>query len=133
MNTESVTQRIESDNQVVESTVVQTKLCPKCGKVLPTTDFYANSHNKDGLQDKCKECQKKCNREYHKKRREKFSEMVESEKMFIDEKEHTMIRVYSNPELARYTPRQLMAELKCRGYRWDYMLEPQRKIHFEKI
>ena len=44
-----------------------------------------------------------------------------------------MIKVYSNAELAKFSPRQLMEELKARGFKWDYMLEPQRKIYFEKI
>jgi predicted HTH domain antitoxin len=44
-----------------------------------------------------------------------------------------MIKIYSNVELAKFSPRQLMEELKARGFRWDYMLEPQKKIYFEKI
>ena len=49
---------------------VKTKVCPKCGRELPTTEFYGNKHNKDGLQDKCKECQSKWNSEYQKRKRE---------------------------------------------------------------
>lgn len=49
------------------------------------------------------------------------------------EKTDSKIKVYSNADLARFTPRQLMEELKARGFRWDYMLEPQRKIFFDKI
>lgn len=39
----------------------------------------------------------------------------------------------SNPDLEKFTPRQLMEELKSRGFTWDYMLEPQKKIFFNKI
>ena len=58
---------------------------------------------------------------------------VETEKIVIDAQEHTMAKVHTNAELAKFTPRQLMAELKARGYRWEYMLEPQRRIMYDKI
>lgn len=119
---------------------VPTKVCPKCGRELPTTEFYGNKHNKDGLQDKCKDCQRAWSRESYRRKKEAMrieklnhEDKVETEKVIIDAKEHTMAKVYSEPELAKFTPRQLMAELKSRGYRWDYMLEPQRKIQFDKI
>lgn len=119
---------------------VPTKVCPKCGRELPTSEFYGNKHNKDGLQDKCKDCQREWNREYLRRKKEERrieklnpEDKVETEKVIVDAKEHTMAKVYSEPELAKFTPRQLMAELKSRGYRWDYMLEPQRKIQFDKI
>lgn len=123
-----------------EESSVPTKVCPKCGRELPTTEFYGNKHNKDGLQDKCKDCQREWNREYHRRKKEERrieklnpEDKVETEKVIVDAKEHTMAKVYSEPELAKFTPRQLMVELKSRGYRWDYMLEPQRKIQFDKI
>lgn len=47
--------------------------------------------------------------------------------------EHKLIKVYAHPELAKFHPRQLMEELKARGWRWEYMLEPQKKIYFDKI
>lgn len=119
---------------------VSTKVCPKCGRELPTSEFHRNKHNKDGLQDKCKDCQRDWNREYQRRKREEHrleklnhEDKIETEKVVIDAKEHTMAKVYSEPELAKFTPRQLMQELKSRGYRWEYMLEPQRKVYFEKI
>lgn len=45
----------------------------------------------------------------------------------------TEAKVSAHPELAKFTPRQLMEELKSRGFKWEYMLEPVRKIMFEKI
>lgn len=119
-----------------EESSVPTKVCPKCGRELPTTEFYGNRHNKDGLQDKCKDCQREWNREYLKRKkaeRMKSEDKVETTKVVVDTKEHTMCRVYSEPELAKFTPRQLMQELKSRGFTWDWMLEPQRKIYFDKI
>lgn len=119
-----------------EESSVPTKVCPKCGRELPTTEFYGNRHNKDGLQDKCKDCQREWNREYLKRKkaeRMKSEDKVETKKVVVDTQERTMCRVYSEPELAKFTPRQLMQELKSRGFTWDWMLEPQRKIYFDKI
>lgn len=123
-----------------EQEVIPTKKCPKCGRELPTTEFYTNIRNKDGLQDKCKDCQSEWNREYHKRKKEEkrlaslnVEDKVETKKVIVDEKECTMAKVYTNPELAKFTPREMMAELKARGFRWEYMLEPQRKVYFDKI
>ena len=33
-----------------------TKICSKCEKVLPLTEFYKHKLNKDGLQYMCKKC-----------------------------------------------------------------------------
>lgn len=119
-----------------EPEIIRTKKCPKCGRELPTTEFYTNRHNKDGLQDKCKDCQ----REYQRKKAKKkkiaalnIEDKVETKKVIVDEKECTMAKVYTNPELAKFTPREMMAELKARGFKWEYMLEPQRKVYFDKI
>ena len=123
-----------------EQETVRTKKCPKCGRELPTTEFYNNCHNKDGLQDKCKDCQREWNREYQRRKaKEKkiaalnIEDKVETKKVIVDEKECTMAKVYTNPELAKFTPREMMAELKARGFKWEYMLEPQRKVYFDKI
>ena len=131
-------QKVEIVSVPVETQVesVKTKKCPKCGKVLPVTEFYTNIRNADGLQDKCKTCQKEWNKEYVKRKREQMKaseDKVERKEIVIEEKSHTMTKVYSDSALASFTPRQLMTELKARGFKWEYMLEPQRKIYFDKI
>lgn len=35
-----------------------TKTCSKCGRELPASEFNKNNQAKDGLQCRCKECQK---------------------------------------------------------------------------
>ena len=72
------------------------KECSRCHKVLEDSCFYKNTRNKDGLQTMCKDCQK----EYNKIR--KGGGMKS--------------KSYTNPDLAQFTPRQLIAELKARGY-----------------
>lgn len=95
-----------------------TKVCKKCGRELPISAFNKKAKSKDGLQDMCRECHREYNRANNLKKKEAA---------------HKMLPVYTNPDLAMYHPRELMAELKARGFRWDYMLEPQRKIMFEKV
>lgn len=125
---------------IKEQDAIPTKKCSKCGRELPTTMFYTNIKNKDGFQDRCKDCQREWNREYQRKKAAEMKkatlnneDKIETEKVVIDTKEHIMAKVYSEPELAKFTPRQLMQELKARGYKWEYMLEPQRKVYFDKI
>lgn len=100
------------------------KTCSKCGAQLDESMFYANNANKDHLDTFCKECRKKMNNERRKRMSQSDSAVVES---------NNLIKVYSDPELAKFQPRQLMRELKARGFKWEYMLEPQRKVMYEKI
>ena len=89
------------------------KRCSKCGRLLPKEAFNKKTKSSDGLQDNCKDC----TRAYNKERYDRMK----------------LHKVFSNPDLARFTPRELMAELKARGFKWEYMLEPQKKIMFDKI
>lgn len=108
----------------------ETKVCSKCERELPRDMFYAKSNSKDGLQCYCKDCAHAASRKTYEERRILAKSAKESNKQ--DDK-RDLIQVYSNPELAKFTPRELMVELKARGFRWEYMLEPQRKIMFEKL
>ncbi len=74
---------------------VGTKECSRCHRTLPVTEFYKKSGTPDGLQYVCKECISEINKAARR-----------SKKAFGG----------GNPELSRFTPRQLMAELKARGY-----------------
>lgn len=101
------------------------KKCRICGRELDETMFYATKANKDGLDTYCKECRKSRNTMYTRKKR--------AEDTIETSVQDGLIKVYSNPDLAKFTPRQLMQELKARGYKWEYMLEPQRKVMYNKI
>ena len=75
----------------MENQEIKTKKCSKCGRVLPLSEFYLNRLAADGLQSQCKECQKKRVRNHY-------------------------INKNCNPDLAQFTPRQLIEELRARGY-----------------
>ena len=79
----------------MEQDNITVKECSRCHRTLPVTEFYKKSGTSDGLQCYCKECTGEINKA---SRRNK--------KAFGG----------GNPELARFTPRQLMTELKARGY-----------------
>jgi hypothetical protein len=92
---------------------METKVCPKCGRELPTTSFYPNNRAKDGLNSYCKECSNRVSVECARKRREKKRlEAKENERIEFEKK----YKIYTNKELAKFTPRELILELKARGY-----------------
>lgn len=99
------------------------KKCSKCGRELSEDQCSSTS---DGFQCRCKDCQRQANRESYLKKQGLFS------LDHVDKVQH-LTKIYSNPELSKFTPRELMAELKARGFRWEYMLEPQKKIMYDKI
>lgn len=83
----------------MENQEIKTKRCPKCGRELPLSEFYVKNSAADGLQPWCKECQKTAS---HNRFANRFDSMAHYKGC--------------NPELGRFTPRQLIDELKNRGY-----------------
>jgi broad-specificity NMP kinase len=109
----------------------KTKICAKCKRELPLTMFTTNRSTKDGLQGHCRECQ----REYDRRRKERMKLERESAQAALRSASEIFEGhvVYRHRDLARFTHRQLLEELKARGYKWERMLEPQREILWSKI
>lgn len=84
---------------------IKTKKCSKCGRELPLNAFQKCKNGPLGVQPRCKECRKK---EYAEK---KFTEANSMPKI----KNTAPVNDSDNP-LAKFTPRELMTELKRRGY-----------------
>lgn len=102
---------------------METKVCAKCGKVLPVDSFYKSKFNKDGHSSYCKECNNRMSLESRKRKTESVQPKPEKQ-------EHVLHKVYHLPELAKYDPRDLMLELKARGYEGELMyVEVIRKEH----
>ena len=48
-----------------DTAMPETKVCKKCGEEKSVDDFYRNKTYADGLQGKCKACEKACHAEYY--------------------------------------------------------------------
>lgn len=83
----------------------QVKKCAKCGRELPVTMFNRCSKAADGLQSYCKECQSK-----RAKKKDSMATRVLNAPVAKG-------KVYSNEKLAEFTPRELIEELRQRGFK----------------
>ena len=87
---------------MTEKNEPQTQVCKCCGRELPIEMFGASSL---GVHKTCKECTKKHQSQGHKKRIAIEQAKAEAEKA-------------RSLRLKDFTPRELMAELKRRGYEY---------------
>lgn len=85
---------------------IETKVCTKCGRALPLSNFYRCTRNKDGLQCWCKDCQSEATR-----KRNESRQKTASHQTAVHQSDGR------NPELAKFKPVQLIDELRARGYR----------------
>lgn len=76
-----------------------TKKCNRCGEFLPLSAFGVKSNTPDGLNRTCKACLREYQKEYYEKNRGGKKN-----------------KLFTNEELAKFTARQLMDELRARGY-----------------
>lgn len=86
---------------------METKICSKCRKELPVTEFHKKTSSKDGLQYICKSC------------------VIASRN---EQKE-----ILKKSRLEDFTPRELILELKRRGYRGVVTYIEERKINIGEL
>lgn len=100
---------------------METKRCKKCGRELPLEAFGVLAKNPDGLRDYCKECNNQQQRENYARRKAREQGVSTETPMGrgID-------------ALKIFTPRQLLKELKSRGYVWTGMYV-KRDVPYESI
>jgi hypothetical protein len=113
---------------------IKTKVCRKCGEELPISEFTRKATAKDGLQCYCKKCNSKATTEYARKRKEREkAQKIENERVEFENK----YKIYTNRELAKFTPRELMLELKARGYEGELLYREvkvtEHRINLSKI
>ena len=99
-----------------------TKICSKCRRELPIENF-ANG----GKQYYCRECMNAYMRDRHKAKR---GGQVEEKKPDTKnhEAEEKMHKVYTHKDLAKFQPRELMLELKARGYEGELVFREYKVI-----
>lgn len=113
---------------------METKICRKCGRELPIENFYTNKSLKGGHDNCCKECKSAYSKEWQKKNREKKkAQKIENERIEFEKK----YKVYTNRELAKFKPRELMLELKARGYEGELVFREvkvtEHRINLSKL
>lgn len=118
-------------NQNIKFTMeeIKTKVCTKCGRELSIENFYINKSLKGGRDNCCKECKNAYAKEWARgKREKKKARKIENERIEFENK----YKIYTNRELAKFTPRELMLELKARGYEGE-LLYKEIKITEHRI
>lgn len=91
---------------------METKVCRLCGKEKPIEEFGRNNQYPDGRDTRCKKCRNAyVNQIYHAKK--SIMGGVGNFNIVGSSNEQK-----DNP-LAQFTPRQLMRELKNRGFVWE--------------
>lgn len=86
------------------------KKCACCGQQLPLSSFNKSKQSQDGHYTYCRECVSKKNKERYenKKKKKNSSNPIEFHKPVV-----------LNTELSRFQPRELINELRRRGYRGE--------------
>lgn len=81
-------------------TTTTTKICRVCGKEKPISEFGKNSQYKDGVDSRCKDCRNAYAKGW-------YNGNATSHKQATN----------TNPSLSNFTPRELIDELRARGYK----------------
>ena len=113
---------------------METKVCKKCGRELPLENFYVNKSLKGEHDNTCKECKNTYAKEWQKKNKEKKkAQKIEEERIEFEKK----YKIYTNKDLAKFTPRELMLELKARGYEGELVfiehIVKEHRINLNKL
>lgn len=82
-----------------------TKVCIKCGRELPLSEFYKNNKAKDGRASQCRECYAEYLVKYKQKKEQEFK----------------------SARLSNFTPRDLMHELAIRGFEGELPFKQEKE------
>lgn len=104
-------QALEKQKKLEEQNQRGTKVCPACGKELSLSMFGKAQRTWDGLTSSCKECRNLQQRQSRAKLKEKKEAAA-----ILDSVPDKVHRVYTNPDLAKFTARQLRDELGARVF-----------------
>jgi len=83
-----------------------TKRCRRCGETKPANEFAKSTNSKDGLQSYCKKCSREAAAARHKAKR-----------ACVEVKQPKLPTLMTGGILAEFQPRELINELRRRGYR----------------
>ena len=108
-------QQPQTNDTMEEKTTPITKVCPKCGRELPSEAFNKKARSKDGLQDYCRECNSAANKAYHAKKMAQNGKKVTPKAKPAEAPEPTA-KTVPNPAMAAIPDHDLVGELRRRGY-----------------
>ena len=123
------------DSVIAAAAGEELKYCPKCKTLKPYGEFHKNKAAKDGLQPICKKCRAEADKLRHQEISELRRKLAEKPVEVIKTTDgRTLIKKESsdNKALDQYTPREILAELKRRGYVWTEMWIKQ-SVDYDKI
>ena len=93
---------------------METKKCSECGRELPLSEFNKNRSNKDGLQDRCRECFSRYNKARYAANKEKTREAV---RKYREENPEnvlvTRLRICEKSPTSKNAYRAVEQALKC--------------------
>lgn len=95
--------------ETMEMAALKLKRCNKCGVVKSIERFSKNADCVDGHVGVCKDCR-------NSERKKRINDQPKLKPCF------------SNSELAKFTPRQLIDELKARGYTGELQFTQKIKL-----
>lgn len=97
---------------------METKVCKGCGRELPIENFSTGGANGTRfVQNYCKECMAKRKSEGHARKKAELQSKTASE-----------VEQAKKQRLSEFTPRELMEELKRRGYDGELVYTEVKKI-----
>lgn len=112
------------------------KKCSKCGRELPESCFHKYTASSDGLQSYCSDCSNEYHRQLYAQRKaadavrtgvsvgDSITPVSDSiSTSTVKAAASSLRKVYNSPELAKFAPRELIAELRARGYRGELRIE----------
>lgn len=77
------------------------KVCTKCGRMKPLSEFSKDKTKKEGLKTQCKDCMNKANAEWRAKRKKVFARLKREEVKMEREAEKRLKEMY-NPKPAKF-------------------------------
>ena len=110
----------------------QTKRCSLCGEEKPLGEFYRNKKHKDGLQYRCKTCDKSLSVEWNKENREKVAHQKRKWRKENPGKQAALSRKHNYG----ISHEDYIGKLEAQGYKCECCGEPldmenTRRVHVD--
>ena len=112
---------------------IKTKVCTKCGKELPLSEFSPSKRYSGGFACQCKECTREYYRAYTKRKREERLAAQSKERMSEIIPTSTAQEDVLMDFLLKVQPRILMKALYKRGYDGDLTYTEKHIVNIGKV